>query len=340
VFDLSRLLISNQAYEQGIEALNYLVAKGEKSRYYIAAKIDLLNVKAKQLTSGKLDKANLLTLESDYESLLNEFGRSSGTAFAIRQLANLQAFYLKKPAESAVQLQKLLELPGITPIIIAQTKLELGDIYTLSGEVWEAALIYGQVEKSSPNEVYGQEARYKNARLAYFQGDFPWAKAQLDVLKSSTSQLIANDALNLSLLISDNLQNESDTAALKKYSEAELNIFKNQPEKALGILDSINILYPSNSLADDILIAKSKIFISSNDLEQAIIQLQAIIDNYSSELWGDDAIFMLADIYETKLNQPGKAIELYQKIINDYSGSLYIIEARKRFRQLRGDKLG
>ena len=127
---------------------------------------------------------------------------------------------------------------------------------------------------------------------------------------------------------------------MKKYSEAELNIFKNQPDKALAILDSINILYPSNSLADDILIAKSKIFINSNDLEQAVIQLQSIIDNYSSELWGDDAIFMLAEIYETKLNQPGKAIELYQRIINDYSGSLYIIEARKRFRQLRGDKLG
>ena len=104
--------------------------------------------------------------------------------------------------------------------------LELGDIYTLSGEVWEAALIYGQVEKSFPNEVYGQEARFKNARLAYYQGDFLWAKAQLDVLKSSTSQLIANDALNLSLLISDNLQNENDTLALKRYSEAELYIFK------------------------------------------------------------------------------------------------------------------
>ena len=340
VFDLSRLLVSNLAFEQGIEALNYLVAKGEKNRYYVPAKIDLLSVKVKQLTTGKLNKANLLTLESDYESLLNEFGRSSGTAFAIRQLANLQAFYLKKPSEAAIQLQKLLELPGITPIIIAQTKLELGDIYILSGEVWEAALIFGQVEKSFPSEVYGQEARYKNARLAYFQGDFLWSKAQLDVLKSSTSQLIANDALNLSLLISDNLQNENDTAALKRYSEAELSIFKNQADKALGILDSINILFPANSLADDILMAKSKIFISSNDLDQAVIQLQAIVDNYSSDLWGDDAIFMLADIYETKLNQPGKAIELYQRIINDYSGSLYIIEARKRFRQLRGDKLG
>jgi len=340
VFDLSRLLVSNQAFEQGIEALNYLVAKGDKSRYYIPAKIDLLGVKTKQLTSGKLNKANLLSLENDYQSLLNEFGRGSGTAFAIRQLANLQAFYLKKPSEAAIQLQKLIELSGIPPMIIAQTKLELGDIYILSGEVWEAALIFGQVEKSFPNEVYGQEARFKNARLAYFQGDFIWSKAQLDVLKSSTSQLIANDALNLSLLISDNLQNENDTAALKRYSEAELSIFKNQPEEALGILDSINILYPANSLADDILIAKSKIFLSSNDFDQAVIQLQAIVDNYSSELWGDDAIFMLADIYETKLNQPGKAIELYQRIINDYSGSLYLIEARKRFRQLRGDKLG
>jgi tetratricopeptide (TPR) repeat protein len=340
VFELSKLLVSNLAYEQGVEALNYLITKGEKGRYYIPAKIDLLNVKSVQLTKGKLNNTDLLTLESDYESLLKEFGRSSGTAFAIRQLANLQAFYLKKPEIAAENLQKLLELPGITPVIIAQTKLELGDIYTLSGEPWEAALIFGQVEKSFPNEVYGHEAKFKNSRLAYFQGDFLWSKAQLDVLKSSTSQLIANDALNLSLLISDNLQNENDTAALKSYSEAELNIFKNQQEKALGILDSINILFPTNSLADDILMVKSKMYIHSNQLDQAVVNLQTIIENFSSDLWGDDALFILADLYETKLNQPEKAIELYQKIINDYSDSLYIIEARKRFRQLRGDKLG
>jgi len=340
VFELSKLLVSNLAYEQGVEALNYLITKGEKGRYYIPAKIDLLNVKSVQLTKGKLNNTDLLTLESDYESLLKEFGRSSGTAFAIRQLANLQAFYLKKPAIAAENLQKLLELPGITPVTIAQTKLELGDIYTLSGEPWEAALTFGQVEKSFPNEVYGHEAKFKNSRLAYFQGDFLWSKAQLDVLKSSTSQLIANDALNLSLLISDNLQNENDTAALKSYSEAELNIFKNQQEKAFKILDSINILFPTNSLADDILMVKSKMYIHSNQLDQAVVNLQTIIENFSSDLWGDDALFILADLYETKLNQPEKAIELYQKIINDYSDSLYIIEARKRFRQLRGDKLG
>lgn len=340
LFELSRMLMANLAYEPAIEALNFLVAKGEKSEYYIPAKVDLLDAKTRQLTANKFTKTELLALEKDYLSLLTEFGRSPSTSFAIRKLANLQAFYLQKPVEAAEQLAKMIELPGIPPMVLAQSKLELGDIYILTGEVWEAVLLYGQVEKQFSNEPYGQEAKFKSAKLSYFQGDYVWSKAQLDILKSSTSQLIANDALNLSLLISDNLQNENDTAALRKYSYADLLIFKNEPDKALALLDSLNLLYPGNSLADDILMAKSKIFLKNNDTDKALVQLQEIAAKYGSDLWGDDAIFMLADLYENKLNQPTKALELYQKIITDFPGSLFVIEARKRFRLLRGDKLG
>jgi tetratricopeptide (TPR) repeat protein len=340
VFDLSRLLISNQAFDQAIESLNYLVSKGVNNNYYIPAKIELLNVKTKQLTSIKFSKENLINLENDFNALINEFGTSQGTVFAIRQLANLQAYYLEKPAIAAQQLEKLMEINGLPSQIIGQIKSDLGDIYILTGEVWEATLLYGQLEKAYANEPLGQEARYKNAKLAYYQADFIWAKAQLNVLKSSTSQLISNDALNLNLLISDNLQNETDTAALRKYAYADLMIFKNQPNKALTILDSIPVLYPGNLLADDVFMAKSKIYIKNNEFNQAIEQLMGIIENYPTELWGDDAVFILADLYETKLNQPDKAIELFQKIITDFPGSLYVIEARKRFRKLRGDKLG
>jgi|694.fasta_scaffold21240_8 tetratricopeptide (TPR) repeat protein len=340
VFDLSRLLISNQAFDQAIESLNYLVSKGVNNNYYIPAKIELLNVKTKQLTSIKFSKENLINLENDFNALINEFGTSQGTVFAIRQLANLQAYYLEKPAIAAQQLEKLMEINGLPSQIIGQIKSDLGDIYILTGEVWEATLLYGQLEKAYANEPLGQEARYKNAKLAYYQADFIWAKAQLNVLKSSTSQLIANDALNLNLLISDNLQNETDTAALRKYAYADLMIFKNQPNKALTILDSIPVLYPGNLLADDVFMAKSRIYIKNNEFNQAIEQLMGIIENYPTELWGDDAVFILADLYETKLNQPDKALELFQKIITDFPGSLYVIEARKRFRKLRGDKLG
>jgi len=340
VFELSRIFLSNKAYDQAVEAFNYLLGKGNHSQFYIPAKVDLLNAKTKQLTTTKFSQPDLVGLEKDYLSLLNEFGSRTNMSLAIRQLANLQAFYLQKPVEAAEQLSKLIELPGISPIVLAQTKLELGDIYILTGEVWEAALLYGQVEKQFSNELYGQEAKFKNAKLSYFQGDYVWSKAQLDVLKSSTSQLISNDALNLSLLISDNLQKETDTAALRKYSYADLLIFKNQPDKALNLLDSINLLYPGNSLTDDILMAKSRIFLKSNEIDKAVVQLQEIIDKHTSDLWGDDALFILADIYETKLSQPSRALELYQKIITDFPGSLYVIEARKRFRFLRGDKLG
>jgi tetratricopeptide (TPR) repeat protein len=340
VFELARLLLSNQAYEQAIEALNYLVAKGDHGKFYIPAKMDLLDAKTKQLTANKFTQSDLLTLEKDYLTLLTEFGRSQNTTNAIRKLANLQAFYLQKPVEASEELSKMIELPAIQPITLAQAKLELGDIYILTGEVWEAALLYGQVEKQFANEPYGQEAKFKNAKLSYFQGDYVWAKAQLDVLKSSTTQLIANDALNLSLLISDNLQNETDTAALKKYSYADLLIFKNQPDKALALLDSLNILYPGNSLTDDILMAKSRVFLKRNEIDKAVMQLQEIVEKHTADLWGDDALFMLADLYENKLSQPTKALELYQKIITDFPGSLYVIEARKRFRLLRGDKLG
>ncbi len=339
VFELSNLLISNLAYDQAVEALNYLVAKGKESKYYIPAKIDLLNVKTKQLTANRPSQSTLQALESAYLSLLGELGHNAATSFAIRQLAQLQAFYLHKAEEAALQLASMIRISSIPPIIIGQAKLELADVYILTGDLWEAALLYGQVEKQFANEPYGQDAKFRNAKLSYFQGEFIWSKAQLDVLKSSTSQLIANDALNLSLMISDNLQREQDTSALKVYASADLLIFKNEPDKALAVLDSIGILYPDNSLEDDILMARSKIFLKQGDFSKAEIHLKSLANQYSTGLWGDDAVFMLAELYETKLNDPEKAIALYQRIITEFPGSLYVAEARKRFRQLRGDKL-
>ena len=340
VYNLSKLLVDNQVYTNAIEALNYLVLKGAHTKFYIQAKVELLDVKTKLAIAGVYASADLLALEKDYQNLLQELGKNTETVFALRGLANLQAYYLYKAIEAKLLLEEVLTMPRLPLTIIGQVKLELGDIYILADAVWDAALIYGQVEKQFQNEPLGQEAKVRGAKLAYYRGEFAWAKSQLDVLKGATSQLTANDALNMSLLISDNLKNEVDTNALKKYAYADLLIFKNQPEKALQVLDSIAILYPKNSLADDILISKAKIYLSKNNYSGAVFQLQKIITDYPADLWADDAVFMLADIYETKLNQIDKAKELYQKIITDFAGSLYITEARKRFRVLRGDKLG
>ncbi len=221
---------------------------------------------------------------------------------------------------------------------MAECKLDLGDVSLLNNHPWDATLLYSQVEKDFPNSAVGQDAKYRNAKLSYYTGDFTWAKGQLDVLKAATSQLIANDALNLSLLISDNVGSDSTGGALKIYARADLLIFAEEPDKALRTLDSIDKKFPGNSLSDDILMAKSRLLIQQKDYAGAIPLLKKIVDESGSGLWADDAVFMLGDIYENRLSDKEQAKIYYQKIITDYSGSLWINEARKRFRLLRGDK--
>ncbi len=338
IFDLCRTLVSNEAYDAAIRGYEFLVSKGKDQQYYIPAKIELINTKNLRVTSGKYVKEDLLSLEKDYNDLLTEFGKNANTAFAMQKLANLEAFKLHKITDAQQLLDETIKIPGIRSNLLASCKLDLGDVMLLNNQPWDATLLYSQVEKDFPNTTVGQDAKYRNAKLAYYTGDFTWAKGQLDVLKAATSQLIANDALNLSLLISDNISADTSGAALKIYARADLLIFAEQPEKALITLDSIDVKYPGNSLTDDILMAKARLFIQQKNYADAVPLLKKIAEEHSFDLWADDAVFMLGDIYENQLNDKEKAKIYYQKIITDYSGSLYINEARKRFRLLRGDK--
>ena len=338
VFELCRTLVANEAYDSAIRGYEYLVSKGKAQPLYVAAKIELINTKNLRVTSGKYGTGELLALEKDYIDLLNEFGKNNSTGFAIEKLANLEAFKLHKFNEAQKLLEEVVTIQDLKRTLLANCKLDLGDAYLLNNRPWDATLLYSQVEIDFPNTIVGQDAKYRNAKLAYYTGDFTWAKGQLDVLKAATTQLIANDALNLSLLISDNLDADSTGAALKMYARADLRIFAEEPVKALLTLDSIDIKFPKNSLTDDILMAKARIMIQQKDYAAALPLLKKIAEEHTTSLWADDAVFMLGDIYENRLPDKEKAKTYYQKIITDYAGSLWINEARKRFRLLRGDK--
>lgn len=338
IYELCRTFIGNEAYDEAIRGYEYIISKGKTTSLYIPSKIELINTKNLKVTSGKYLPEDLLGLEKDYNDLLTEFGRNSSTAFAMQKLANLQAFKLHKLKDAQKLLEDATKISDIRPTLLADCKLDLGDIYLLNNQPWEATLLYSQVEKDFPATAIGQDALFRNAKMAYYTGDFTWAKGQLDVLKVATSQLIANDALNLLLLIQDNLAADSSGAALKMYARADLQIFAQNTEKAVMILDSIGKKFPNNALEDDIMMSKSRILIQQKDYAGAVPLLKKILEQHPADLWADDAVFMLGDIYENRLNDKTTAKNYYQKIITDYPGSLWINEARKRFRLLRGDK--
>ncbi len=339
VLELARLLSNNDSYEVAIKAYQYLIDKGINTPLYLFAKLEILSVKKNRIIRSTYTLADLQTLETDYQQFLTEFGKNNSTAFAMLELGKLRAEYLNKTKQAISILEELIEMKDLKPNFLAESKLELGDIYLLDGQVWEAALLYGQVDKAFRDDPIGQSARFKNARLSYFTGSFDWAKSQLDVLKASTTQLISNDALNLSLLIADNTGMDTSTEALERYSKAELLSFQHQYKQALLALDSISILFPNHSLQDDILLSKARMDAKQGKYFESLINYQAITENYSQDIWADDALFEMAIIQQEKLNDVPKAMALFEKIITEHPGSLYVVEARKRFRLLRGDAI-
>jgi tetratricopeptide (TPR) repeat protein len=338
VFNLGKICASNENYDVAAKCFQYLIAKGNNYGYYIDSRMELLNVMYKKITSQNSYTAQeLTTLEKDYESTINELGRFSSTVTIIKDLAHLQAFYLHKTDEALKLLDDALELPGISETLLAQCKLERGDILLMMGEVWESSITYSQVEKAFKNDIIGQEAKYRNAKLSYFIADFKWAQAQLDVLKGATTKLIANDAMDLSLMISDNLAIDTNPEPLAIFARADLLEFQNKDSLAGITLDSLEKNYPGHSLSDDILYKRYSINYKKKKYSECALYLESIIHNHDDDLLGDDATFKLAELYEYKLNDKEKAKEFYQQLITKHPDSLYTVEARKRFRKLRGD---
>ncbi|MBT8324443.1 MAG: tetratricopeptide repeat protein, partial [Winogradskyella sp.] len=182
-------------------------------------------------------------------------------------------------------------------------------------------------------------ARFKVAKTSYYKGDFDWAETQLKILKSSTSQLIANDALELKLLISDNKYEDSTQTALRYYAKADLLAFQNKNLEAIKLLDKILEEHKGESIEDQALFKQAKLYESQQLYAEAEANYKYIIDNYRDDILADDAYFYLAELYVNTLNRPEEAKPLYEKIIFDYQDSIYFIDARKKFRMLRGDNI-
>ncbi len=340
VLSLGKLCQNNEDYSAAEKCYQYVVEKGPTSPLYITAKMELINsINAKITSGGNYTQADLTKLEQDYEKTLNEIGRTSATSPLIRGYAHLKAFYLHKSDDAIDLLLEAIDIPQIDPSFKAECKLELGDIYVFTGEVWEAALLYGQVDKDFKNDALGRDAKFRNARLSYYIGEFDWAREQLNVLKAATSQLTSNDAISLSLLIMDNTNLDTNTTTLLIFSRAELLSYQNKDSFALLTIDTLLHDFPNHMLTDEAWYKKGLIYKKTGQYEKALPFFADIVEKYGEDILADDALYNEADIYENNLHNKEKAKELYETLLTKYPGSLYVVEARKRFRSLRGDKL-
>jgi len=341
VFQFAQSAFTEGQYDAAVTAYQYLVdEKGKQSPYYLAAKSGILQaLKTKITITNDYTQQDLLKLKSGYDLFISEFGKNAQTISTLRDKANLEARYLHNLDSAIAIMNEVMNINTGDRKLKANCKLELGDYYLMKNEIWDATLLYSQVDKDFKDDPIGEEARFRNAKLSYYAGDFEWAQAQMDVLKGSTQELISNDAISLSVFITDNTGLDTTYAPMKMYARADLLIYQNRNNEALATLDSLSMLFQKSPLEDDILFAKARIYLQQRKFDDAAKMFQQVGDDYSTELLADDAIFQLAELYEHQLNNKEKAMELYKSILLKYPGSVYVIEARKRFRDLRGDNL-
>lgn len=339
VYRLAQIAANDKDYTTAIDGFDYIFStQGVGSPYYMEAKRAALATKRKQITDHyNYTIGQLRVLEGEYDSFLAVQGINANTALIVSEEAMLEALYINDLTKAITLLKQIVDLPGINNYIQANAKLDLGDYYLMSGEVWEATLLYSQVDKAFVEDLIGQDARFRNAKLSYYNGDFQWAQSQFDILKTSTSKLIANDALDLSVFIMDAMGLDSNTEALASFAKAELLIFQNKLDLAIDSLDELAKKYPKHGLQDDILYLKAKLFEKKREYTSAEAAYKEIIEKYPKEIRADNSMYFLAQLYENQLNDIEKAKALYEKIFMDYTDSTFAIDARKRYRELRGD---
>ncbi len=341
IIQLARIATSNGYYDDAIECYDYIITKkGELSPYFEASQVEKINTKFQKITSSPfLNNADIVSLEAEYQQLLAKQPENNYALQLIQNLAHLQAFYMNKANDATDLLQKALLYKNVSAEELAHCKTELADILLLTGNVWDASLLYMQVDKAFKNDVIGFEAKFKNAKLYYYINEFDYAKAQLDILKAATAKLIANDAMELSLLITDNMDPDSTFTGLKLYAHADLLLFQHKDSLALLSLDSINQLALYHPLFDEVLYKKAQIKVKHHEFGEADSLLTKLINQYYDDILADDALFLLGDINEKYLKNPLRAKDMYYKILTDFPGSVLAVEARSRYRKLRGDKI-
>ena len=338
VLELAAIAQQNKDYESAIDAYSYVVKEYPGGPFFNLARQRLLQAREAQVKDTyPVDISKVRALVGEYESLLTELGRTPDTAPVLRNLANLYAFQLNEQPKAMRMLQEVIDLPRVSADVVDEAKITLGDLYLLKGEPWEATLLYSQVEKSHKETPLGYEAKLRNARLSYFAGDFKLAQSHLDILKEATTREIANDAMQLSLLIQDNTVEDTLGLGLRAYAAVEQLVFQNKLPEAIKGLDALLEKYPGHALTDDAWYLKAQLQRRTGDFPGAIATLEKITNNAKIDVLSDDALFLLARIEEEDVKDRAQAQVLYNQVLTKFPGSIYVAEARKRFRKLRGD---
>ncbi|WP_208503652.1 tetratricopeptide repeat protein [Roseivirga sp. E12] len=338
IMNVAMISFRNSDYKTSKKAFGYIIEDfPESPSRRLASRYVLLSEEEVLKKSYPVDTTAIRDLIKRYEVYISESRDVFSVMESQRRIALLQAFQLNEIDNAIETLTSMLEQQVGRHNVVAEAKMDLADIYLLNKEPWESILLYGQVERMFKDEPLGYTAKLKSAKLSYFKGDFELAQSNLDILKLATSREIANDALDLSILIKNNTVFDSTDVVMQEYASIELLLFQNQKLEALQAMDSMLVKYNYHSIVDELLYLRAQTERELGNFDSALLSLNKINEAHYFEILGDDALFLTGIIHQDDLGNTESAMTVYNDLLTKFPGSIFVAEARTRFRELRGD---
>lgn len=333
IIDLAVVTLENEDFATAKAIYEFIIEESNATEQVIQAKLNLIHLKI-----SEEQQANLNAIKIDFEQLLDSYGNAENTLMVQLEYAKFLAFQLGESSRAQQLLKQALAISE-DRFLQAQLKITLADVLVYDEQFNQALIYYTQVQKELKNDVWGQFARFKVAQTSFYKGDFDWAQTQLNVLKSSTSQLIANDALELKLLISDNIKQDTIHSALKLYAKADLKAYQNNSTQSISILQEILDHYKGDAIEDQALLKQGVLFEKLKQYDKAAVNFEKIIAFYPDGILMDDALFHLGELNLKKRMMPEEAKKLFERIIFEHQDSIYFVQARELYRSIRGDQI-
>jgi tetratricopeptide (TPR) repeat protein len=336
--EIGHIALNNQDFTNADRCYSYVIKEFAGTDNELPARLGLIRAhEAKVKKRYPVNKDSVRYLIGEYNKFKTNYPDNTQSFEATLNQSLLHAYYLQQMDSAILLLQALIANNRVGPSMRAKAKVELGDIYVMKEEPWEATLLYSQVEKSQRETPQGYEAKLKNAKLSYYKGEFLLAQEHLDILKQATTREIANDAMELSMRIKENTTFDTTGADLKEFAAIELLIAQNKSKEALQRLAVFTEGNAGRMIKDDACWLEANLRLKSGEFERAIALYEKIVSEFGEDVLADDAYFMIGEVYELHLGNKEKAMDYYREFLNKYPGSVYVAEARKRFRTLRGD---
>lgn len=339
VLEIAEVAYDEQEYSVAIKGFEYLKSSSQNHLVKIGYLWKIESMIALYKKTSIKDSAKLIEINNEFNSFFSKYDYNLSSADIQLMYASFHVKYLQNLENAKLILEKLLKFPNLSKQISSRAKLDLADIKLALNDIWEASLLYGQVDKDEKDSPLGEEARFKNSKVFYYNGDYELAEDLLSILKSSTTELIANDALYLALFIQENIDDPALKLAMKDISSAELLFYQNKDIEAFKLLESVKKQYPKSNLIDDILLIEGNYALAHSDYKEAMIKYKELYKNYPTSVIADKALYEYAKLEEEINQNTTIALDSYLLLLTKYKDSVYTTNARKRLRSLRGEKI-